>query len=84
MPFLWIGVSDEPGATSDRGVIEAGSIAALSQLANRAADPPSSDWLGNHAARRDIRNSGLWNVRHVTDPVSDRFLERLANWVGHA
>jgi hypothetical protein len=80
MPFLWLGVYDEPGATSDRGVIESGSIAALSRLANRSADPPSPDWLGNYSARSDIRRSGLWNVRHVTDPVSDRFLERLAYW----
>jgi hypothetical protein len=81
MPFLWVGVNDEAGATSDRGVIESGSIAALSRLANRSADPSSDAWLGNFSARSDIRRSGLWNVRHVTDPVSDRFLERLAYWV---
>jgi hypothetical protein len=84
MPFLWVSVNDEPSATSDRGIIEAGSIAALSRLANRTAGPPSAAWLGNFSARPDIRNSGLWNVRHVTDPVSDRFLERLAYWVEHS
>ena len=26
---------------------------------------PSKEWLGNHAYRNKIRQSGLWNVRHV-------------------
>ena len=26
---------------------------------------PSPGWLGNHAYREEIRQSGLWNVRHV-------------------
>ena len=26
---------------------------------------PSENWLGNHAYRKEIRDSGLWNVDHV-------------------
>lgn len=29
---------------------------------------PSKNWLGNHAYRREIRYSGLWNVEHVGSP----------------
>lgn len=26
---------------------------------------PSDNWIGNHAYRKQIRDSGLWNVKHV-------------------
>jgi hypothetical protein len=81
MPFLWVAVDDEPGATSDRGVIEAGAITALSRISNPAADAPSADWLGNYAARPAIRESALWNVNHVAGPINDTFLTRLEQWV---
>lgn len=84
MGVLWVPVDDEPGASSDRGRIEAGAIAALSRLSNPAADPPSPAWLGNHAARPTIRGSGLWNVNHVDGPLTQDFLPVLARWIAAA
>jgi hypothetical protein len=68
MPFLWLGVPDDPGPLSDRGVIEAGAIALLSKRSNPHADPPSEEWLGRWSSRDAVRESGLWNVRHVDGP----------------
>lgn len=84
MTVLWVPVDDEPGASSDRGRIEAGAIAALSRLSNPEADPPSLGWLGNYAARPAIRGSGLWNVNHVDGPLADEFLPVLARWIAAA
>lgn len=84
MQVLWVPVDDEPGATSHRGRIEAGAIAALSRLSNPATDPPSRGWLGNYAARPAIRGSGLWNVNHVDGPLAREFLPVLARWVAAA
>lgn len=36
---LWLDVPDPPGATSDRGLIEAGTVALLSNLERPAIDP---------------------------------------------
>lgn len=77
MPFLWVEVDDEPSATSERGTIEAGSIALLSNYRKAALNPPSDEWLGHHADRDVIRSSGLWNVNHVRDPYDPTFLDVL-------
>lgn len=77
MPVLWVSVDDEPGPNSDRGTIESSAIALLSNLANPSADQPSEHWLGHHSSRPAIRGSGLWNVNHVDDLVSDRFFATL-------
>lgn len=81
MPFLWVDVPDPPGPDSDRGIIEAGSIAHLSRRSNKLADPASSGWLGNSAQRDTIRTSSLWNVRHVDDPPSRNALDVLKDHV---
>ncbi|MFZ6005760.1 MAG: hypothetical protein ACOYXM_17690 [Actinomycetota bacterium] len=81
MPFLWVSVDDPPSSASDRGVIEAGAIALLSNLDRPTVDPPSAGWLGSSADRKLIRRSGLWNVNHVQDPSSATFLSVLE---GHA
>jgi hypothetical protein len=81
MPFLWLAVDDPPGAGSDRGVIEAGAIALLSNLDRKPIDPPSATWLGRCAARDAIRRSGLWNVNHVADAPKEDFLTVLEWWV---
>ena len=82
MPFVFVAVDDAPGRTSDRGLIESGAIALLSRISNPGgADPPSSGWLGFRADRAAVRDSGLWNVRHVTDEPRVEFLEVLARRV---
>lgn len=76
MPFLWLSVPER----EDRGYIERNSIALLSCLAG-GQDSPSAGWLGQDAARLEIRESGLWNVQHVYDRYDPAFLELLANLV---
>lgn len=77
MPFLWLAVDDPPDAGSDRGVIEAGAIALLSNLGRPPIDPPAATWLGRYASRDSIRKSGLWNVNHVADTPREDFLAAL-------
>lgn len=77
MPVLWIAVDDDPGPVSDRGVIESGAIALLSNQLD-SPDPPSATWLGRSARRLVIQRSGLWNVRHVDEPASSAFLATFA------
>jgi hypothetical protein len=79
MPFLWLGVDDEPSVQSDRGVIETGAISLLSNRHRLAIDPPSASWLGNMADRAAIRESGLWNVNHVDDLPTYKFIDSFSN-----
>lgn len=84
MPFLWLAVDDEPGRMSERHVIEANTIALLSNAprpkdpARTHVDPSSPGWLGRHAARAEIRVSGLWNVDFVRDGYDPKALDLLA------
>jgi hypothetical protein len=83
MPFLWLGVEDEPGPESMRGNIERNAIALLSNYHARGApiDPPSGGWLGRLADREDVRRSGLWNVNHVAEEYDPGFLDVLQSYV---
>jgi hypothetical protein len=76
MPFLWLSA---PGR-ADRGYLERNSIALLSCIAD-GPDEPSASWLGHHAERPDIRESGLWNVQHISGHYDPAFLRRLAQLV---
>jgi hypothetical protein len=81
MPFLWLGIDDEPSIGSDRGVIETGAISLLSNRDRSAIDSPSNSWLGRKADRPAIRESGLWNVKHVNDLPTVDFLDSLINYI---
>lgn len=81
MPFLWLGVDDAPGPDSDRGVIERGAIALLSEFGKPALDPPSPDWLGRYCDRPKVQASGLWNNNHVDEDYDPAFLDVMAYWV---
>lgn len=81
MPFLWIGINDEPGPGSHRGVIEVSSIALLSNHGTTAIDPPSDTWLGRHCGRDRVRSSGLWNNNHVDEQYDPSFLSLLDRYV---
>jgi hypothetical protein len=35
------------------------------------------DWLGRHSVRKEIRESGLWNLKHVTEAYDPSFLDAL-------
>ncbi|MCR8723076.1 hypothetical protein [Frigidibacter sp. ROC022] len=77
MPFLWVEVSDDAGAESERGIIERGSIALLSNWEKVPIDPPSESWLGNQSNRERVRASGLWNSNHVDEAYDPNFLDVL-------
>ena len=50
MPFLFLGVEDEPGPASERGFIERNAIALLSAYREASPDPFSPGWLGRERA----------------------------------
>ena len=77
MPFLWLGVGDEPGPASQRGLIERNAIALLSGYREPSPDPPSVDWLGRFSDRERVRCSGLWNNNHVDEDYDPSFLDIL-------
>jgi hypothetical protein len=81
MSFLWLTVDDPPSATSDRGIIESGSIALLSNFGGSSTDLPTPAWLGHHSDRPTITGSGLWNVNHVHEIYDPAFLDVLAHHV---
>lgn len=77
MPFVWVGIDDEPGAESRRGYIERNAIALLSNYGKQPIDAASADWLGDHCDRPRVRKSGLWNSNHVDEVYDPKFLECL-------
>lgn len=81
MPFLWVAIEDPPGPDSERGVIEAGAIALLSNVRRPPIDAPSEGWLGHYSPHPLIRQSGLWNVNHVQDPPDRSFIGILERYV---
>ena len=81
MPFLWLGIDDEPGPDSLRGYIERNAIALLSNSDKEPFDPPSSGWLGHRCNRERVRTSGLWNQNHVDEQYDSAFLNKLEQLV---
>lgn len=84
MSLLWLGVDDAPGPESDRGVIETGTLALLSNCNRMPVDPSSQGWLGRDASSEQVRASGLWNVNHVRDHAPGRALTVLAIWIARS
>jgi hypothetical protein len=76
MPFLWLSVPER----ADRVYLESNSIALLSCLTG-GPDQPNASWLGRQAERAEIRESGLWNVHHVSGHYEPAFLLRLSRLV---
>ena len=83
MPFLWLDILDEPGPESLRGFIEQNAIALLSNFGARkkSVDPPNKKWLGNWAASKAIRSSGLWNVNHVNEKYDPKVIVALRDQI---
>lgn len=81
MPFLWVAIEDAPGPESGRAAIERNSIALLSNYRKPAIDPPSPGWLGRSSDRERVRESGLWNNKHVHEPYDPAFLTVLLQHV---
>jgi len=76
-PFLWVNVNDDPSSDSDRAIIEQNAIALLSNLGKESFDNRSNHWLGKHSPREEIRESGLWNIKHVDEAYNPDFLSLL-------
>lgn len=81
MFLLYLNVPDAPSKDSHRGVIERNSIALLSNFGKHSLDAASTSWLGRYSDRADVRNSGLWNVKHVREDYDPEFLELLAQHI---
>ncbi len=81
LPFLWIDVDDEPGPNSDRAYIERNAIALVSNFQKESLDSRRDDWLGRHSPRKEIQDSGLWNIDHVEETYDPAFLDRVAEAV---
>ncbi len=78
LPFLWLGVEDEPGPNSERACLERNSIALLSNFDSPTAiDSPSENWLGHSSSRPRVRGSGLWNSDFVERSHNPSFLKVL-------
>jgi hypothetical protein len=72
MPLIWLSVPER----DDRGPIERDLIALLSNAVQDPVDGASPGWLGHHADRTAIRESGLWNVNHTHDTFTGHGLEQ--------
>jgi len=81
MPFLWLAIHDDAGPDSLRGYIERNSIALLSNYEKPALDAPSEQWLGRHCDRELVRQSGIWNQKHVDESYEPAFLDRFEQLV---
>lgn len=81
MSIVAMGCDDEPGPHSLRGYVERNSIALLSLSHCSGAVRASQEWLGRHSNRQRVRDSGLWNQRHVGESPDSDFLDRFENIV---
>lgn len=80
MSILWLNIGDAPSALSDRAFIERNAIALISN--NRhPVDTPSHEWLGQFSDKEEIRESGLWNIRHVDDAYDPKFINIFSEYV---
>ncbi len=61
-----------------RLILERGLIALLAKYPLGGS---SKQWLGYHAASKEIRNSGLWNTQHIdATPLSDNEYDDLTRF----
>jgi hypothetical protein len=81
VPLGW--VDNDASPTSQRHVIEANTIALLSNATRGPVDPASPRWLGTHAGRQAIQDSGLWNVDFAYDSHQRTGLDVLEARIRH-
>lgn len=77
LPVLCLDIADDAGPQSLRGLIERNSIALLSNYHAEKHDPMSVNWLGHDCDRPLVRQSELWNNKHVTEQYDPTFLDVL-------
>lgn len=81
LPFLWVDVDDEPSPESDRAYIERNAIALVSNFNKNSIDARYDGWLGHYSPVTEIKESGLWNINHVSEEYQWGFLEMLAGYI---
>lgn len=81
LPFLWVRVDDQPGTDSDRAFIERNAIALASNFESEPVDVRAEDWLGYRSPVHEIRDSGLWNINHVSEGYDPAFLDALEGYI---
>ncbi len=74
MTILCVGVDDESGPGSLRSYIERNAIALLSNHCS-PIEGGSSEWLGIHSVREEIRSCRLWNLDHINKTYDPAFLD---------
>lgn len=75
MPFLYLSINDEARRESLRGYIERNSISLLSNFNKQALDIASNDWLGYKCDKKEVKESNLWNQKHVEESYDSDFLD---------
>jgi hypothetical protein len=80
MSLLWLNIGDASSALSDRAFIERNAIALISNN-KHPVDLPSPTWLGRFSDKEEIRESGLWNIRHVDDAYDPKFINIFSEYV---
>lgn len=80
MPFLWVSVDGE-NSHRLRTRLEKNAIALLSFWRKDSEGNPSHGWLGRSSTKREIKQSGLWNIQHVKGTYDLAFLDDLANCI---
>jgi len=81
MPFLWLAVDGAAGPGIGRALIKQNCIALLSNYGKPPLDAASDGWLGRYSDRSRVRESGLWNNRHVDEGHDPTFLDELERCV---
>jgi hypothetical protein len=80
MPFLVLGVNDDPGPTSDRAKIEKNLIALISHTRRSNASVKQDSWVGQNVPRAEIWKTGLWNIEHVSGFYRSSILSDVAEY----
>ena len=76
MTFLYVSVPDVPGQQHNpRANLKRNAAALLSGYHEPSLDKPSSEWLGHHSTKKEVRRSGLWNNQYVKKSYDSTFLE---------
>jgi len=81
LPFIVLRVDPETDSLdhiyeNDRSYLEMNMIGLLSNINRKnKADRQSDIWLGNFSSHREVKESGLWNIKGVERDYDPRFLE---------
>ncbi|MBI2424828.1 MAG: hypothetical protein HYV27_18505 [Candidatus Hydrogenedentes bacterium] len=80
MGLLWLAIEDSASPGSDRAYLERNVVGMLAGKTG-PLDPPSPEWLGAYSPEERIRNSGLWNLNHLSVDYRAECLDILDEYV---